>query len=92
MAGEKKTLRLRSTVTKKGQTTIPAKIRKALKLRAGDAVKYELNRGQVILEPVRGSILDAAGSVAPRRRPEDFKKMRQKTKKAVADRAVGKTK
>ena len=31
-----------STVTSKGQTTIPAKIRKALRIKPGDKVEYEL--------------------------------------------------
>lgn len=31
---------LHSTVTRKGQTTIPGKIRKALRIRAGDRLEY----------------------------------------------------
>ena len=31
---------LHSTVTSKGQTTIPGKIRKALRIRAGDKLEY----------------------------------------------------
>ena len=75
---------IKSMITKKGQTTIPAKIRKALNLEPGDALRYELGKGEVIVKPIRGSILDVAGSVRPRRRPEDFKKIREKTKATVA--------
>jgi len=31
-----------STVTRKGQTTIPGKIRKALRIKPGDRLEYEL--------------------------------------------------
>jgi AbrB family looped-hinge helix DNA binding protein len=33
---------LHSTVTSKGQTTIPGKIRKALKIKPGDKLEYEV--------------------------------------------------
>lgn len=33
---------LHSTVTSKGQTTIPGKIRKALRIKAGDRLEYEI--------------------------------------------------
>jgi antitoxin PrlF len=33
---------LHSTVTSKGQTTIPEKIRKALRIKPGDKLEYEL--------------------------------------------------
>jgi AbrB family looped-hinge helix DNA binding protein len=33
---------LHSTVTSKGQTTIPGKIRKALRIKPGDRLEYEL--------------------------------------------------
>ena len=32
-----------STVTSKGQTTIPGKIRKALRIKPGDRLEYEVN-------------------------------------------------
>ena len=34
---------LRSTVTSKGQTTIPEKIRKALRIKPGDKLEYAIN-------------------------------------------------
>ncbi|HEY6250308.1 MAG TPA: type II toxin-antitoxin system PrlF family antitoxin [Candidatus Angelobacter sp.] len=33
---------LHSTITSKGQTTIPGKIRKALKIKPGDKLEYEV--------------------------------------------------
>ena len=38
-----------STVTSKGQTTIPAKIRKALRIKPGDKVEYELQGDHVTI-------------------------------------------
>ncbi|MEW5817034.1 MAG: type II toxin-antitoxin system PrlF family antitoxin, partial [Spirochaetota bacterium] len=37
-----------STISKKGQTTIPASIRKLLKLAPGDALKYEIEKGETV--------------------------------------------
>ena len=36
-----------STVTRKGQTTIPGKIRKALRIKPGDTLEYELEGDSV---------------------------------------------
>ena len=43
---------LSSTLTIKGQTTIPAKIRKALKLKAGDVGCFELKDHQAIITKI----------------------------------------
>lgn len=40
-------------LTSKCQTTIPAKVRKALKLKAGDLVGFEIDNGTVRLRHVR---------------------------------------
>ena len=40
-------------LTSKCQTTIPAKVRKALKLKAGDLVGFEIDNGIVKLSHVR---------------------------------------
>ena len=42
-----------STITRKGQTTLPKAVRNALGLQAGDRVRYILSDGQVRLLPVR---------------------------------------
>ena len=46
---------LHSTLTSKGQTTIPGEIRKALNLRAGDQLEYLLQNNQVLLRPHPGT-------------------------------------
>ena len=40
---------MHSTVTKKGQTTIPGAIREALRIQPGDRLQYEVDGDQVTL-------------------------------------------
>ncbi|MCL5291196.1 MAG: AbrB/MazE/SpoVT family DNA-binding domain-containing protein [Actinobacteria bacterium] len=80
----------KSVVSSKGQVTIPAKVRKALGLKPGDRVAYKLVEGRAELVPVKGTILDAAGSVTPRKQPEDFTATRRTTKDTVARRVAEK--
>jgi len=42
-----------SSVTSKGQTTIPAEIRREANIQAGDKVRFRLNEGRVVLEKVQ---------------------------------------
>lgn len=67
-----------STITSKGQTTIPKEIRDALGLKAGDKVRFTLlPNGKVIMRPKNRSIKDLAGILYdPDREPipiEDMK-------------------
>lgn len=41
-----------STITQKGQATIPAKVRKKLDLHPGDKIGFEIIDGQVILKKI----------------------------------------
>ena len=53
-----------STVTSKGQITIPAEVRKALGLSGGDEVMFfPLGNGQFAFRPRTGSIRDLEGIV-----------------------------
>ncbi len=78
-----------STITTKGQTTIPKEIREHLQLLPGDRVLYDQREGEVILRPVRDTLSDLRGSVQPRRTPEDFDDIREEVKKKVAGKATG---
>lgn len=42
-----------SSVTKKGQTTLPKPVRESLGLQAGDRVRYVIANGEVRILPVR---------------------------------------
>jgi AbrB family looped-hinge helix DNA binding protein len=46
---------LHSTVTKKGQTTIPGAIRKALRIKPGDTLEYEIEENSVTIRVHSGT-------------------------------------
>lgn len=76
----------KSVLSSKGQTTVPVEVRRALGLRAGDQVAYRIVAGCAELVPVRGSILDAAGSVRRPGKPSPRGEIRRSVKVAVAER------
>ena len=73
-----------STITRKGQVTIPAEIRRALHLKEGDTVAWRQDGDEIRLFPARFSLESAFGSVEPRQRPEDFEALEQAAKAAKA--------
>jgi antitoxin PrlF len=52
---------LKSTITDRGQTTIPAAIRKALKLKPRQRLTYEVRQEGVLIRPEVESLMDLAG-------------------------------
>lgn len=60
-----------TTITQKGQVTIPAPVRKALGLRRGDQVKFILDKKKgVRIKPAKKfSIMSLYGSLKPRVKP-----------------------
>ncbi len=44
---------LESSITKKGQTTLPKPVRETLGVQAGDRVRYVISDGMVCILPVR---------------------------------------
>ena len=73
-----------STMTRKGQVTIPKEIRDRLGVKEGEKVLFVMRGEEVVLKVVKGTILDLRGSVQPSTRPEDFDKIRQSAKQTVA--------
>ena len=53
-----------STVTRKGQITIPAHMRTMLQLHPGDKVAFLVTQGQVRIAPARGAVRQTAGYLA----------------------------
>ena len=71
---------LLTVVTRKGQITVPAEVRRALDLRQGDKVAVSLpepGTAQVSLRPVRSVAEMTFGRVTPRQRPEDLRELRR---------------
>lgn len=56
-----------SSVTRKGQVTIPAPVRKKLGLRQGDRVAFVDEDDKVVLMPVQNDVRAAFGLVSTRR-------------------------
>ena len=58
-----------STITSKGQITIPKAVRDELGLREGDRVAFRvLEDGRVVVEPETIDLLDLEGTLRPKRR------------------------
>ena len=77
-----------SVLTKKWQTTIPKDIRNLLGLKPNDKILYLIEGKRVVLKPLKGNILDLRGSVTAKRKPIDFKKLRDDTKKKIARKII----
>lgn len=60
-------------ITRKGQTTIPAKIRKQLDIKEGDELAVETRDQQIIFKPIP-RLEDCAGIFAGRADVEELKK------------------
>ena len=58
---------IRSTLTDRWQTTIPAEVRAALGLQPRQGLLYEIQGESVILRPEGESLMDLAGSLTSKR-------------------------
>ncbi len=77
-----------SSVTTKGQVTIPVDIRSRLGLKPRDKVVFELLPDGVKLKRAESRILAGYGSIKPRQRPEDFARLREEFETGVAQEAL----
>ena len=75
---------LESTITRKGQVTIPKAIRDRLGVKEGEKVLFVMRGEEVVLKDIKGTILDLKGLVRSSAHPEDFEKIRQSVKQTVA--------
>lgn len=72
---------MKSTLTSKGQTTIPNEIRKQMGLKAGDGLIYSIEDERIVIRPVKGTLLDVYASIKPKRQPEDFSYLRRQARR-----------
>jgi len=77
-----------AVISTKGQVTIPQPIRETLDLKRGDALVFTAEEDKITATPLQGSFLELYGSIKPRRRPENFKKIRRQVIKAIAKNAA----
>ncbi len=74
-----------STLTRKGQTTIPGEIRRHLKLKPGDRIEFVVERdGRVSLVPANVDILAYKGILGPARRRASLEEMDAAIRKGAA--------
>jgi antitoxin PrlF len=77
---------MHSTITSKGQTTIPEKIRKALRISPGDKLEYALQGDHATISVHRG-IKSLKGALASKRgRGMSFAQIRQAAAEAARGR------
>ena len=80
-----------TVLTRKGQITVPAEIRRALGLKEGDKVAVSLrddDASQANLRPVKSVAALTFGAVKPRRRPEDLGELRRLAEETVVEEAI----
>ena len=74
-----------TSVTEKGQVTIPQEIRRIMGLQPRDKVRFEVDGEVVKISRASSKLLELFGSVTPINRPEDFQKIREEFEKGVAE-------
>jgi len=77
-----------STVTRKGQVTIPIEIRTDWDLKPRDKVIFAREGEKVVIRPATSTLMAGFGAVTPKRRPEDFAAIREAMEKATAQEVV----
>lgn len=76
-------------VTRKGQVTVPAEIRRELELREGDKVAFVLDEGQVRLVRTTSVVERTAGALKSRKPPLTAEELREAAERAIAHEAAG---
>jgi AbrB family looped-hinge helix DNA binding protein len=74
---------LSSSITQKGQITIPKKIRSELGLKTNDTVIFVKRNQEIIINPLK-SVLDIQGTVRVED-VQDFDKVREMTQKSIGE-------
>src|SRR6266702_171260 len=77
-----------TTVTEKGQVTIPQEIRRIMGLQPRDKVRFEVEGEVVKITRASSKLLKWFGSVPPRKKPEDFRQVREEFEKGVATEVI----
>jgi len=79
---------LLTVVTRKGQVTVPAEIRRALGIKEGDRVAFVMEGDEVRLV-VKGSVVERTAGVLRSSRPaETAEELREAAERAIAEGAV----
>lgn len=83
-----------TTITTKGQVTIPSEVRKMLNISVGDKVSFgeiEVEERKIILKIIPKNIVsELAGSLSSKIRNSNYKKVREITGKLLAKKYITK--
>ena len=82
---------LSTTVTSKGQVTIPGAIRRALNIMPRDRIAFDLVDGVVLLRPMKSAVLASYGAVKPLKatgKTIDYRGLRREIEEEIADEAA----
>lgn len=77
-----------TSVTEKGQVTIPLEIRRLMGLHPRDKVRFEVEGDTVRITKASSKLLQWFGSVKPTNTPENFDSIRDQFEKGVAEDVV----
>jgi AbrB family looped-hinge helix DNA binding protein len=75
-------------LTEKGQVTIPQEIRRMIGLQPHDMVRFEVIGEEVRIRRATSKLLVGFGAIRPQQQPEDFRNIREKFEKGVAEDVV----
>lgn len=78
-------LRIHTTLTRKGQVTVPAEIRRALGLKEGDKVLFTMEDGTVQLARTGSVVERTAGMLKHRGRTLTERELKESAEQAIAD-------
>jgi AbrB family looped-hinge helix DNA binding protein len=77
-----------TTMTQRGQVTVPAEVRRLLGLKPRDKVAFEIEDDKVQLAPVKFTLESAFGSVGPATQTPDFKVISRAARDEAAKKAA----
>jgi AbrB family looped-hinge helix DNA binding protein len=77
-----------TTITQRGQVTIPAEVRRLLGTKPRDKIAFRVEGNTIRLVPVELTLEEVFGSVSPIERPEDFEARSESAKEEKAERAL----
>ena len=77
-----------STITQRGQVTLPVEVRRWLGVKPTDKVEFTIEDDQVTVKPVAFTLKDVYGSVKPLSQPMDFDAAIRDAKEERAERQM----
>lgn len=79
-----------TTLTQRGQVTVPAEVRRLLGVRPRDKIAFRIEGTEVRLAAAKFSLESAYGSVKPMHKPEDFEEIARQAKEEKVKRTMRK--